>query len=598
MKTFCRFKIFLLVLGIPLFADANMPPVRTMTHEGDVHAWACKHEVLDTLILRVEDYGASGDGLTDDGPMMRNVFEKASGSTGPVKIVFKPGAVYYIGPYEHAHGRLMLIRANNVLVEGNHCLIMAHPSNRTFGVYRSKNITIRNFSIDYSPLPFTQGRITKIENQRGYLEFKVDDGYPIPKIADSTYYVDGRLSDCVTINGEDLKFFQGHSRISGVTDLGNRTFGVTYRMRRQHQARIGDYFAMKVKYPAGSDLINRETNILSEKNEYISTGGSSISAIHTAGLLIENIISYASPEMTLNTRSCSGQVIRGLLIKRKPGRVIAGCSDGIHMKGNENQPLIEDCYFEGTMDDSIHIKISGDIITDMASARKVRIRHMDITTDNTNLGIGKTVMVYDPDKQKQLAMITISDIEFIDYRNAWVTFDQDVTGIKLGDCLYLQAENEAVIQNCRFGTQLQRAILTHQPTTIRNCTIVDNGKGLDQSLSTRGIEGPPSQRVIVENCIFENLSYVALDVRCPSKDYDQLGKPQLIVKNSIFNLPDGVPLLRIMNSNGVEFTGNKFGYLNKKPLESEYFQMTNSDFTKFSGNTFHEGWVSWGSDSE
>ena len=195
-------------------------------------------------------------------------------------------------------------------------------------------------------------------------------------------------------------------------------------------------------------------------------------------------------------------------------------------------------------------------------------------------------------------MAVITDFEHLDHRSGWVTLDQDIENLKIGTRLYLQAENEAIIQNCQFGTQLQRAILTHQPTTIRNCAILDNGKGLDQALSTGGIEGPPSQRVILNNVTFHNLSRVALQVGCPSKDYDQLGTPQLIVKNCLFNLPDVIPAVQIKNSNGVSMIGNKFGYLKKKPKKKDYFQLMNTEMLTFSDNTFQKGWVAWDSDGD
>jgi len=549
------------------------------------------------LILNVEDFGVVGDGKTDDGPALRKLFDKASALNRPAKIIFRKDATYYLGKEEnHPVGSMFLDRANDLIVEGNNALLLVDPHRRPFELYRSKNVTIRNFQIDYSPLPYTQGRITKIDNSIGYLEFKVDEGYPQPFVRDSSYYVDGRVSDCVTVNGENLKFYQGHSRISEVRDLGDNTYAVNYRMHRQDKAREGDYFVMKVWPPSMKDVYNSGLKP-SEFGEHYVSNYANIQINHSQQITIENIVSYASPKMTLNARSTSDLVIRGLIITRRPGRVLASCSDGIHLKGNESQPLIENCYIEGTLDDAIHIKISGDKVEEVASKRKIRIAHMD-TNDNTNLGIGKKVMVFDAEENKQLAMAVIMDFEHIDHRRGWVTLDKDVENLKVGTRLYLQAENEAIIQNCQFGTQLQRAILTHQPTTVRNCAIVDNGLGLNLTLTSGGIEGPPSQRVIFENVAFVNLSNAGMLVLSPSKDYNQLGTPQLIVKNCLFNLPDGIPALQVKNSNGVSMVGNKFAYSNRKPKEKELFQLNNTEMIEFSGNTFQKGWIKWDSDND
>lgn len=586
----------LLLNSLP-YVKANSEPIFDINKYGSAIQNTDTFETLDTLVIRVRDFGATGDGTTDDGPALRKLFEKASALNHPAKIVFEKNGTYYLGKEEnHPIGSLFLDRASDLIVDGNNSLLLVDPNRRPIELYRCKNVTIKNFQIDYSPLPYTQGRITKIDNSNGYLEFKVDEGYPQPYVRDDSYYVDGRVSDCVTINGENLKFYQGHSRISGVKDLGDKTYAVTYRMHRQDKARLGDYFVMKVWSPEMEGVYNSSLKP-SEFGEHYVTNYANIQVNHSEKVTIENIISYASPKMTVCARSCPDLVIRRLIITRRPGRVLAGCSDGIHLKGNERQPLIENCYIEGTLDDAIHIKISGDKVEEVASARKFLVSHMD-TRDNTNLGIGKTVMVFDPEENRQLAMAVITDFEHLDHRRGWVTLDKDIGNIKPGIRLYLQAENEAIIENCQFGTQLQRAILTHQPTTVRNCAILDNGKGLDQALATGGIEGPPSQRVVFENVTFDNLSVVALQVSCPSKQYNQLGTPQLIVKNCLFNLPDGVPAVQIKNSNGLSMTGNKFGYANKKPKQEDYIQLSNTEMVQFTDNEYQKGWYIWDSDND
>jgi len=275
------------------------------------------------LILKVENYGVVGDGKTDDGLALRKLFEKASALNRPAKIVFQKEATYYLGKEEnHQVGTMFLERANDLIVEGNNCLLLLDPHRRPFEMYRSKNITIRNFQIDYSPLPYTQGRITKIDNSKGYLEFKVDEGFPLPYVKDDSYYVDGRVSDCVTVNGENLKFYQGHSRISGITDLGDNTYAVTYRMHRQDQARIGDYFVMKVWPPEMEKLYNSSIKP-SEHGEHYVANYANIQINHSQNITVENIVSYASPKMTVNARSTSDLVLRRIVITRRPGRVLA-----------------------------------------------------------------------------------------------------------------------------------------------------------------------------------------------------------------------------------------------------------------------------------
>ena len=68
------------------------------------------------LILNVEDFGAVGDGITDDGPALRKLFEHASALGSPATIMFRKDASYYLGKEEHAIGSMFLNRAQFDLI--------------------------------------------------------------------------------------------------------------------------------------------------------------------------------------------------------------------------------------------------------------------------------------------------------------------------------------------------------------------------------------------------------------------------------------------------------------------------------------------------
>ena len=198
-----------------------------------------KAEKNDTIYYNVSKYGVKGNGKTDDLPALTRLFLKASQQKRPAKVVFAPGKVYRIGQHtKDLYGRVLINRADNLVVEGNGCTLLIHPSSRAFAVYRSKNIVIRNFKIDYSPLPYTQGRVSKVDADNYYLEFKIDSGYPAPVAGKEPYKNGGKIVDCITANGKTRKFFQGHSWVKEVEDLGNGTFGVKYDLRKQDRKSV------------------------------------------------------------------------------------------------------------------------------------------------------------------------------------------------------------------------------------------------------------------------------------------------------------------------------------------------------------------------
>lgn len=546
-----------------------------------------KAEKSDTIYYNVSKYGVKGNGKTDDLPALTRLFLKASQQKRPTKVVFAPGKVYRIGQHtKDLYERVLINRANNLVVEGNGCTLLIHPSSRAFAVYRSKNIVIRNFKIDYSPLPYTQGRVSKVDADNYYLEFKIDSGYPAPVTGKEPYKNGGKIVDCITANGKTRKFFQGHSWVKEVEDLGNGTFGVKYDLRKQEQLKPGDFFCMKLPYAESRLIQNNETKDAAEKGEFIYTNTANIAAQQCDGLILENITSYAAPLMTFVLKGCSRHILRNCSIISKDNRIVAGCSDGMHLKGNEHQPRIENCHIERTMDDAIHIKMSGDAIKEILATNKFKIEHKDILWDNTNLGKGKKVMVFNPETSKQLAECTITDYEPLNYREGIVTLDKNVAEADTKTCLYLQSNEEAVITGCTLGTQLQRGILTHQPTKVTNCTIEDNGLAFELALLSGGIEGPPTQKLTIENCIFRNLVWGGISVNCPSHDYNQKGTPQLVVKNNIFDLRHNIPLVSAVNSNGVSFTGNKIITKKANVDEASLFRLINTPVLENSNNLY------------
>ena len=163
---------------------------------------------------------------------------------------------------------------------------------------------IRNFKIDYSPLPYTQGRVSKVDADNYYLEFKIDSGYPAPVAGKEPYKNGGKIVDCITANGKTRKFFQGHSWVKEVEDLGNGTFGVKYDLRKQEQLKPGDFFCMKLPYAESRLIQNNETKDAAEKGEFIYTNTANIAAQQCDGLILENITSYAAPLMTFVLKGC------------------------------------------------------------------------------------------------------------------------------------------------------------------------------------------------------------------------------------------------------------------------------------------------------
>jgi hypothetical protein len=156
----------------------------------------------------VRDFGAKGDGSADDGPAIRQAITAAMGTpgarvylpTGTYRVAATdPVAIAAASPFfegmERGPGVAQSdLKANapcHLFIDGAADLTIAGDgADKTlilwgekwaggFGILRSRNLVIRDLAMDFAPLPFTQGSVTAIVDDRSY-EVAVDEGFPSP----------------------------------------------------------------------------------------------------------------------------------------------------------------------------------------------------------------------------------------------------------------------------------------------------------------------------------------------------------------------------------------------------------------------------------
>ena len=100
--------------------------------------------------------------------------EEASG----VKIVFEK-KLYEL---KHCPTDFAFINAEkikNLEIDGNGATVVLDPANSFLRIQGCENITVKNFTITYSPSPFTQGVISDVNPSEGSFSLTIDKGYPL-----------------------------------------------------------------------------------------------------------------------------------------------------------------------------------------------------------------------------------------------------------------------------------------------------------------------------------------------------------------------------------------------------------------------------------
>ncbi|WP_206018740.1 glycosyl hydrolase family 28-related protein [Rubritalea profundi] len=87
--------------------------------------------------LYVKDFGAVGDGKTDDGPGLRKAISAAHNVGEKCIVYLESGKTYYMAPHNKHNGRMMFMYAKDITVDGKGSMLKIHPANKAFGIYRS-----------------------------------------------------------------------------------------------------------------------------------------------------------------------------------------------------------------------------------------------------------------------------------------------------------------------------------------------------------------------------------------------------------------------------------------------------------------------------
>lgn len=289
-----------------------------------------------TKIFKVEDYGARGDGKTDDGPAIAKAVQAACRDDSAQKVVqFKSNTTYRVISVPANNSTYMcvmqIVNAENVTVQGNNTKLLMKAPCRVLRVTESSNIKVKGFVVDYSPKPFALGKVTAVNTSDSYIDFSCSDdlGFTGEKAAPSTYFAFRNRKD------ERLHFM-----INKMKKLGTNSYRFYFsNANRVSQASVGEDFILPVY--GSSHVIGGLFNLYKIDN-----------------FSLENVTIYAMPDFGFDIRRNTGYTnFINVKIAPEPGSPIylASWRDGFHVKDNLSKLTWDHCYIGPLGDDAYNL---------------------------------------------------------------------------------------------------------------------------------------------------------------------------------------------------------------------------------------------------
>ena len=238
-----------------------------------------------------------------------------------------PPGRYYVRPEKGTH--IHLEGLNDFTIDATDVELICSETTLAVLIENCEKVTIRGLTIDYDPLPFTQGEIVEIARDRKSHTIRIQEGFPPAESAivfkHLIFTPEGELRFGHYYRMELEALPDNHLRISGL------------HPRKDGGEQVGDIVAISSRFLLGSYKPH------------------AVQIYESEDVLLEDMTLYASPCFGFFDQHSSGTVFRNCVIDRREGRLQSLNADGFHSKFARVGPRIENCRAMWMADDGVNI---------------------------------------------------------------------------------------------------------------------------------------------------------------------------------------------------------------------------------------------------
>ena len=336
-------------------------------------------------VIRLEDYGGAGDGVTDNGEAISLALSAAKRSKEPVIIEFEKDATYYFEKVPGEKSIFGMTGIKDATLKGDNTTISMNME-RLDGyanIERCENIRIEGFNLKTSKSVYAIGTVLEANVEKLYIDVQSDRDLEITE----TYA--GFSENAFGLPLTDYN--RAHMYISSidVLDAGAYKYRINLQdfddVQRKMQSMVRD--GLKFLFPRP------------EWGEVDAVGAGAFIMTNSTNVELEDINLWSAGGFCFHMRYNDGKIlVRNVNITPEPGTdmVMSGWRDGFHLKDNPGQYIFEDCRIERNFDDAFNTGTSGIRISKVYSETELELYCGEFGgTYYGRVEPGDTLMIYD-----------------------------------------------------------------------------------------------------------------------------------------------------------------------------------------------------------